>query len=137
VAQKVHFNLTTDRKIAFRNDYTWFLRPWRTNYHNPEKFANEVFKTVENNAVIYADVTTVYPLLYAQEIKGRRNDIKIVSFHPNRKNPIVFNEQTVPMLLQESSMYIVSPVEGYSPQFLREQYEFRQAGIIWKVVKPH
>jgi hypothetical protein len=136
VAQKVQYNITTVRKIPFRNDYIWFLRPWRTGYHNPEKFAGEVFNTIEDNAVIYADGTTVYPLLYAQEIKGRRNDIKIVSFHPNRENPVVFDEQTVPKLLAETSIYVVLLAAGYCPQFLLEQYEFQQAGIIWKVVKP-
>jgi len=136
VAQKVQYNITTDRKIPFRNDYIWFLRPWRTRYHNPEKFADEVFSTVEDNAVIYADGTTVYPLLYAQEIKSQRSDIKIVSFHPNRENPVVFDEQTVPKLLTETSIYVVSLAAGYCPQFLLEQYEFQQAGIIWKVVKP-
>ena len=136
VAQKVQYNLATGREIPFRNDYIWFLRPWRTRYHNPEKFADEVFSTVEDNAVIYADGTTVYPLLYAQEIKSQRSDIKIVSFHPNRENPVVFDEQTIPKLLAETSIYVVSLAPGYCPQFLLEQYEFQQAGIIWKVVKP-
>ena len=29
---------------------------------------------------------------------------------------------------------VVSPLAGYCPQFLLEQYEFEQAGILWKVV---
>ncbi len=134
VAQKMQFKLPTKRKIPYRNDYTWFLRPWQTSYHGPDQFADEVFNTVENNAVIYADGTTVYPLLYAQEVKSQRSDIKIVSSHPNRQNPVVFNEQTVPQLLAETSVYVVSPVPGYCPRFLLEQYEFKQAGVLWKVV---
>ncbi len=134
VAQKMQFKLPTKRKIPYRNDYTWFLRPWQTSYHGPEQFADEVFNTVENNAVIYADGTTVYPLLYAQEVKSQRSDIKIVSSHPNRQNPVVFNEQTVPQLLAETSVYVVSPVPGYCPRFLLEQYEFKRAGVLWKVV---
>ncbi|MBA7613159.1 hypothetical protein ES703_20404 [subsurface metagenome] len=134
VAQKMQFKLPTKRIIPYRNDYIWFLQPWKTGYHGPEQFADEVFSTVEDNAVIYADGTTVYPLLYAQEVKRQRSDIKIVSFHPNRQNPVVFNEQTVPQLLAETSVYVVSPVLGYCPRFLLEQYEFEQAGILWKVV---
>lgn len=134
IAQKMQFNLSTKREIPYRNDYIWFLRPWRTGYHEPEQFANEVFSTVEENAVIYADGTTVYALLYAQEIKNQRSDIKVVSSHPNRKNPLVFNEQTVPRLLAETSVYVVSPLVGYCPRFLLEQYEFEQAGVLWKVV---
>ena len=121
--------------MPYRNDYIWFLRPWKTDHHDPGQFTDEVFNTVEDNAVIYADGTTLYPLLYAQEIKSRRSDIKIVSFHANRKNPVVFNEQTVPKLLAETSVYVVSPLAGYCPRFLLEQYEFEQAGILWKVVE--
>ncbi len=137
VAQKVQFKLPTKRIIPYRNDYIWFLRPWEIGYHGPEQFTNEVFSTVEDNAIIYADGITVYPLLYAQEIKSQRSDIKIVSFHPNRKNPVVFNEQTVPKLLAEASIYVVSPLVEYCPQFLLEQYEFEQVALIWKVVGQH
>jgi len=133
LAQKMRFEFPTKRNIPYRNDYVWFLRPWRTGNHGPEQFTNEVFKTVEKNAVIYADGTTVYPLLYAQEVKNMRNDIRIASSHPNRKNPVVFNAQAVPQLLAETSIYVVSPVAGYCPAFLLEQYKFEQAGIIWKV----
>jgi hypothetical protein len=71
-----------------------------------------------------------------QEIKAKRRDVKIVSFHPNRENPVIFNEQTVPKLLTETSIYVVSPMLGYCPEFLLKHYEFRKAGIIWKVIKP-
>ncbi|MHC4791844.1 MAG: hypothetical protein ACYS8Y_10500 [Planctomycetota bacterium] len=135
LAQKVHFKLPTKRTTPCRNDYTWFLRPWKTGYNGTEQFANEAFALVEKNAVIYADGTTVYALLYAQEIKNQNPDIRIVSSHPNRKNPIELNEQTVPRLLQETSIYVVSPVTGYCPQFLLDQYEFKQVGILWKVVE--
>ena len=76
----------------------------------------------------------MYALLYAQEVKKQRGDIKIVSSHPNRKNPVVFNEQTVPRLLEETSVYVVSKVPGYCPSFLLEQYGFEPAGPVWRVV---
>jgi hypothetical protein len=134
VAQKVQYNLATEREVPFRNDYTWFLRPWYTGYRIPEKFADEVFNTIEDNAIIYADGASVYPLLYAQEIQGKRKDVKIISSHPNRGNPVVFDEQTLPELLARTSVYVVSKKAGYCPQFLLEQYEFQPAGVIWKVV---
>jgi hypothetical protein len=136
IAQKVQFKLSTTRSIPYRNEYIWFLQPWKTGYHGAEKFANEVLDTVEDNAIIYADGTTVYPLLYMQEVKAKRVDVKIVSFHPNRENPVVFNEQTVPKLLTETSIYVVSPMPGYCPEFLLKHYEFRKTEIIWKVIKP-
>jgi hypothetical protein len=135
VAQGTDFKLPTKRNISYRNDYRWFLQPWRTGCRGPEKFAKEVFNTVDENAVVYADGTTVSALLYTQEVKKQRSDIRIVSEHPNRKNPVVFNEQTVPRLLEETSVYVVSKVPGYCPPFLLEGYEFEEVGILWKVAK--
>jgi hypothetical protein len=136
IAQKVQYNLTTERNISFRNDYIWFLKPWRIHYHSPEKFADEVFNTVEDNAVIYADGTTVYPLLYAQEIKGKRRDVTIVSEFSSVNNLKKYNEDVINKVLAERAVYVVSPLVGYCPQFLLEHYELRRTGIIWKVVKP-
>ena len=135
IAEKINFNISTKRQIHFRNDYKWFLQPWKNNCNSAEQFSNEAFKTVEENAVIYADGTTVYSLLYAQEIRNQRNDVSIISFHPKRKNPLVFNEETVPELLEQKTVYVVSPKKGYCPQFLLEQYEFEQIGVLWKVNK--
>jgi hypothetical protein len=135
VAQKVQYDLTTERNIPFRNDYIWFLRPWRTRYNNPGKFAYEVFNIVENNAVVYADNTTVYPLLYAQEIKGKRRDVTIVSSQGSFNNLKEYNENVIDKILAERPVYIVSPITGYCPSFLLEHYEFQKAGIIWRVIK--
>jgi len=134
VAQKVQFKLRTKREVPYRNDYIWFLRPWRTSYHGPEQFADEVFNTLEDNVIIYADGTTVYSLLYAQEIKNRRSDIRIVSSHPRRKNPVEFNEQTFPELLTETSVYVVSPTPGYCPDYLLECCDFVKVGSVHRVV---
>jgi hypothetical protein len=89
---------------------------------------------VEKNAIIYADSTTVHALLYVQEVKGRRRDVKIVSVYDNSENAPVFNEDTVAGLMNDSELYLVSPLPGYCPAFLLERYEFKQAGVLWKVV---
>jgi hypothetical protein len=135
VAQKVQYNITAGRKIPFRNDYIWFLRPWRTSYHNPEKFADEVFNTVEDNAVIYADTTTVFPLLYLQEVKGGRQDVKIISDIVNSRGSPQFNEHTIEKLLDETTVYVVTRANLYCPDFLLRRYSFVPAGIIWRVVE--
>lgn len=134
VAQKVQFNLPTKRDLPYRNDYIWFLRPWQTGNHGPEKFANDAFRKAEENAVIYADSTTAPPLLYFQKVRQKRPDVKIIASVGNRKNPLEFNEQTIEKLLKETPVYVVSPVPGYCPRFLLEQYEFKHAGALWEVV---
>ncbi len=134
-AEKLRFKLPIKRKIAYRNEYTWFLRPWRTGSDSPELFANKIFDTVEEGAIIWADTTTVPPLLYAQEVQGRGGDIKIISRLISSEGSPEFNENTIEKLLSERPVYVVSPIAGYCPNFLLERYGFEPAGIIWRVVE--
>ena len=134
-AEKLQFNLGTKREIPYRNEYRWFLRPWRTDVDSPELFANSIFDTVDNNAIIWADTTTAPPLLYLQEVKRRRGDIKIVSSLISSEGSPEFNENTIEKLLDERPVYVVSPISGYCPGFLLERYNFERAGIIRRVIK--
>ena len=135
IARKAYKPLGQRRQRPYRDEYKYFLQPWKTGYRGAERFANEALDTVEENAVIYADPTTVHVLLYAQQAKGRRNDVKIVSRYYTSKNTPAFNENTIEQLMENSSVYVVSPIPGYCPQFILDQYKFEQAGIIWKVVE--
>ena len=130
-AEKVQFRLPTGRTIPYRNDYTWFLRPWRTGYRGPERFADEALKSVEENAVIYADGTTVYSLLYAQELKGLRRNVTIVSEHGSVNNLKEYDEDIIDELLSKRAIYVVSPVDGYCPAFLLKRFDFVKAGVLY------
>jgi len=134
-AQRMQFRLPTKRIIPFRNEYIWFLRPWRKNSYSPQLFANEILKTVDDNAIIHADTTTVAPLLYFQEIKGQRPDVKIISGLINSEGSPQFNKHTIEKLLNEKPVYVISPIHGYCPAFILERYSFEPAGIIWRVVE--
>lgn len=135
VAEKMHLNLSTRREIPYRNDYTWFLRPWQTGYNGPEQFAKQALSDVEKEAIIIADGTTVYPLWYIQEVKGTAPNVKIVSNHGSYESPIAFpTAETIDKLVAERAVYVVSPVVGYCPGFLLERYKFEQKGVLWKVI---
>lgn len=134
VARKVGIQSGRKREIPYRDDHKYFLRPWRTGYEGAERFANEALDTVEPAAIIFADSTTAPPLLYVQEVNGRRKDVKIISGLVSSEDSPEFNEQTIEKLLTERAVYVVSPVDGYCPPFLLERYEFKQTGVLWKVV---
>jgi len=135
IAQKMQFNLSTTRKIPYRNEYIWFLRPWQTGYNGPEQFARKALSGVEKEAIIIADGTTVYPLWYVQEVKGTAPGVKIVSQHGSYESPITFpTADTIGKMVVERTVYVVSPVVGYCPGFLLERYKFERKGVLWKVV---
>jgi len=135
MARKIQLNISTRNDIPYRDDYEYFLRPWKTGYKGAELFANEVLGLPEDNAVIYADTTTVGPLLYLQEVKAKRSDVKIVSGTINSKGAPKFDEQSIGQLLKAGPVYVVSPKPEYCPQFVIDNYNLIRVGILWQVVK--
>jgi len=126
--------MTRPRTIPHRNDYTYFLRPWKTGDGGAEQFAVEVFNLVELNAVILADPTTSPPLLYLQEVKADRPDVWIISVIGSTAGAPRLDGQTIDKLLAERAVYVVSPVKGYCPAFLLDgRFTFEQAGPVWRV----
>jgi hypothetical protein len=136
-AEKMQFNLGTRNNVPYRNDYKYFLQPWKTGYRGAERFADEALDAVENNAIIFADSTTVAPLLLVQEIKGRRPDVKVVSGVISSKDAPSFNEHTVEQLLKYRTVYVVSRQAEYCPSFILDNYNLVQVGHLWRVVKKH
>jgi hypothetical protein len=135
LAQHWGLSLGTRQDIPYRNDYEYFLRPWRTGCTGAERFARAALETAEPNAIICADSTTVAPLLYAQEVKGVRPDVKIAGIVSSRGAPCV-NEQTVEELMKERPVYVVSKRRGYCPEFILAKYSLAEAGVLWRVAKP-
>ena len=135
LAEKTKAVFAGKRQIPYRNNYKYFLQPWKTGYNGAEQFANEALDVVEDNAVIYADGTTVYAILYAQQVSGKRRDVTIVSGHGSVNNLEEHNEDVIDKLFAERAVYVVSPVAGYCPRFLLEKYDFAQAGVLYRAVE--
>jgi len=135
LAEKIHLDIGTRNDIPYRDDYKYFLQPWKTDYRGAELFADEALNSVQDGAIIYADNTTVGPLLYLQEVKGQRPDVKIVSGSINSKEAPKFNEQTIGKLLKTGQVYVVSSKPGYCPGFVLDNYSLIRSGILWQVVK--
>ena len=122
IAEKLEFNISTRADVPYRNDYTWFLQPWKIGYHGTEKFSEEVFEHLEPYAIVYADNTMVYPLLYMQEVKGKREDITIISDYTASKGVPLVSEKSIEKWLSEGNVHAVSPVDGH-----------KGTGIVWKI----
>jgi len=136
LAERMQVNLDIKRQIPYRNDYTHFLRPWQGHNYGPELFARKALTGVEDDAVIIADGTTVYPLWYYQQVKGKRRNVRVVSRHSSYESPIEYpTEETIGQLMSERAVYVVSPVAGYCPAYLLAGYDFIQEGVLYHVVE--
>jgi len=135
LAEKKYPALAQRRQIPYRDSYTYFLQPWQGGYRGAERFAREALASVEPNAVVYADGTTVYPLLLMQQVQGLRPDVVMVSSHGTVNNLDRYDEKAIERLLAEGAVYVASPAKGYCPAFLLEGYDFVPRGTIYRAVK--
>lgn len=135
LAEKMAVDIGTRSDVPFRDDRKYFLQPWKTGYRGAERFAYEALRSVEGSAVICADTTTVAPLLYVQQVKGERPDVKVVSGIVTSEGAPQFNEDSIERWLEAGPVYVVSAGPGYCPQFVRDNYDLIQAGVLWRVVE--
>jgi hypothetical protein len=137
IAEGLDIKITSGRVLPYRDSDKYYLHPWKTGDNGAERFATEALFSVKTPAIIYADATVAGPLLYMQSIRKMRSgeDIKIISSIGNTDDSIVLNSRTVGQLFSEKAIYVVSPIEGYCPNFLLKQYDFEPSGILWQAVK--
>ncbi|MHC4388986.1 MAG: protein O-mannosyl-transferase family, partial [Planctomycetota bacterium] len=135
VARKAYKPLGQRRQRPYRDEYTYFLQPWKTGYRGAQRFADEALDVVEKDAIIYADSTVIHTLLYVQEAQGKRPDVKMVSEYYSSENAPAFNEDTIKQLMQVSTVYVVSAAKGYCPSFILENYDTVKRGVLYQVVE--
>lgn len=137
IARKYYKGLAERRQRPYRDEYTYWLVPWKTGYNGAERFATEALQSVEQGAVVYAYTTDVHPMLYMQQVKGLRPDVKIVSDYDHSAGAPVLDKASTPSILAEGPLYVTSVTRGYCPFFLSEQYQFVKHGLLYRVVEPN
>jgi len=134
VARRMNLEIGTRADIAYRDDYVYFLRPWKTGDAGAERFASEALAAVKRDAVIYADTTTVAPLLLVQEVEGRRRDVHVVTGIIRSRGAPPYDADVFEQLLAYRPVYVTSDRPGYAPPFVLGRYDLLKTGPLWQVV---
>jgi len=137
MTEKYNVKIGTKRRIPYRNDYEYFLRPWKTGCDSADRFAWEALNSARPNAVIYADGTTAYPLLVKQATDNLRTDVTVVAAHGAIDNMAEYGPDNIETLFDERPIYAVSPVKAYCPDFLLNRFTFEPAGVLYRAAEPN
>lgn len=135
LARAAGFHLGVSRTVPYRDEYDYFLHPWKAGYRGPERFARELRETLPEDTILIADGTTVRPIHYLQQLRRWRDDVKV--FPPLDDSAEAKERFTEPRLAEELAagrVYIVTPLRGYCPPWLLERYEFVRDGLVYRVV---
>ncbi len=134
VARAFHLPLGVSRGVPYRDEYAYFLHPWKTGYEGAWRFANEVREVLPGGAVLIADSTTVRPIQYLQLTGRWPRDVTVWPPMPEPGQPIrALTEQDLHVALSAGKVYVVSTEPGYCPAWLRDGYEFCRYGIVYRV----
>ncbi|UCD52817.1 MAG: DUF2723 domain-containing protein [Phycisphaerales bacterium] len=135
LARRANLAPATRGDVPYRDDMVYFLQPWKTGYTGAERFAREALEAVPVDAVIYADTTTVAPLLHAQEVQGQRPDVWIITGLVRSAGAPPYGEEAFAHFIANHLVYVTSKRPGYYPTFLLEKYDLIESGLLWRVVK--
>jgi len=70
---------TSPHDVPYRDEYRYFLQPWRCGEDGPRRFAEETLSRLPRHAALFADTTVAPPLVYVQVIEGRRPDVLLAA----------------------------------------------------------
>ena len=138
-----NLSLFPDRKVAYRDPHDWFIKPWRTGYDGPERFAREALAVLPPDALLVVDSTLYSPVNYLQAAESLRRDVRLdcVLAEQDWLSPIpepvdAYREG----LLSAGRLYTASDVKRYQPHWLRrwmegdEPVRFEAVGPVYKVI---
>ena len=134
LATSMNLSLGTRGDVPYRDDTSYFLQPWKTGYDGADRFAREALESLPADAVVYADTTTVAPLLLAQEVRGLRPDVWVITGLVRTAGAPIYKEGIFRELMEVRPVYVTSRRRGYCPPFMLDQYDFVKSGLLWRVV---
>jgi hypothetical protein len=131
------------RDVAYRDPYDWFIKPWRTGYNGPERFAREALAVLPPDALLVVDSTLYAPVNYVQAAESLRRDVRLdcTLAEQDWLSPITSDADAYRYeLLRSGRLFAASDVKRYQPHWLRRWMEgetpvrFEPVGPVYKVV---
>lgn len=131
IARAAGFDIGVARAVPYRDEYVYFLHPWKTGYRGPEQFARRLIDELPTDAVLLADTTTLRPLDYFRLTGRWRSDVAVFSALdvPSADCSRAFLDQAI----AGSRLFVVSATRGYVPDWLFDRYDFEPAAVVFRV----
>lgn len=133
VAQRWNIALPVKRELPFRDEYRYFLWPWKAGEHGPARFAEAMRSDLPDWAVLVADDTAVRPIHYLQRT-GRWQRRVLVIPEVGAHGLAAAQPDLLAEPLRMGRLFVVTPARGYCPQWLLDQCDFVRESHVWRAV---
>lgn len=122
VAAKIH-----SRVLPYRDDISYWMKPWKHNEHSAEMFAADVLAQLTDGDMLFADNTPAAPILVARLLE------KDKTFNWELSSP--FTDESLFRKTYEAGrrndLYVVSTEWAYGPGVEGARYE--QCGVLYRL----
>ena len=130
--RKFDISLGVRHEIPYRDTYSYFLWPWKTNDDGPWRFATEIRDTLPAGAVLLADSTSVRPLQYLMATGRWRTEIAVWPRLDTPSDTPWPPAEDLAQIFASARVYVVTPVPGYCPGWLAQRCKFVPVGIVFQ-----
>lgn len=131
VARNMGVELGLTRHIPYRDEYTYFLHPWKTGYRGARVFAEEAKKILPAGSILLADSTTVRPLHYLQLQAKWPPEVDVQPpVDPAQSIP----QETLLQAMEQGILYSVNTSPPYCPDWLASKARFAPAGPVFRAL---
>ncbi|MCA9243139.1 MAG: DUF2723 domain-containing protein [Phycisphaerales bacterium] len=130
VASRLKLAELERREVPYRNDYEYFLWPWKTLYDGAERFGRAAVEEAPAGAFLILDSTTVRPLHYLQSTEGFPKELTV--WPPLDGEASTPNDAMLETIAASGRLFVVSPVRGYVPEWLLNHCEFEKGFVLYQ-----
>jgi hypothetical protein len=121
------------RHLPYRSEYTYFLQPWKTGYYGADVFARQALEGVPENSLVFADGTSLYPLVITKQTDFHRKNVNIMSSHGSYDSISGYSEQRLLDLINSHPSYVVSEDKRYCPAYIFLNYRLVGEGVLFRI----
>jgi len=123
--------------IPYRDPYEWFLHPWHAGYVGAECFATEALAVFPPDALALSDTTMRSPILYLQNHKGMRRDVRIGfgTMQPFLEFKKIVGDDLRPFIEQGRLYSLAGDARNMGGnRWIAVEYQLVPAGPVFKIV---
>ena len=130
VAQDLVGEVKRSRVPPGRDEWSYWLRPWKHNERSAQGFVENISKSLSTGDILYADSTTAAPLMAAAQLQPDACAFELLSPWTE------MDRESLGRAIPAGKFYVVSPVNGYAPEWLLDgNYDFRKHNVVNRVLK--
>lgn len=120
--------------LPYRDPYEFYLKPWKTGWHNDRRYMEEALGALPQGAIFFCSSTVYDGIRAVQTIESRRADLTLNPPETLLGDNIDVRNGLAPRWRRP--VYCWSATEKGVPKTLAQYCQFVARGIIWEVLPP-